>query len=106
MLIEYGHADAGGRSRLVALEQGEQFRAQTIAAGCSDGVHGEEWDHDLPKLHERRIIAVTVICQIERRHLWSLECRPGANTPLHDSELARRPDAPILRQQTECGGDV
>jgi hypothetical protein len=65
MLIGYGHADAGGRSRLVALEQGEQFRAQTIAAGCSDGVHGEEWDHDLPKLHERRIIAVAVICQIE-----------------------------------------
>jgi hypothetical protein len=30
----------------VALEQGEQFRAQAIAARCGKGVHGEEGDHD------------------------------------------------------------
>lgn len=46
MLIGYGHDEVGVRSCLVALEQGEQFRAQAIAARCGKGVHGEEGDHD------------------------------------------------------------
>ena len=48
----------------MTLEQGEQFRAQAIAARCSKGADGEEGDHDFRSSIERRMIAVAMTCHI------------------------------------------